>query len=258
MITLEKISYEIDNRKIINELSYNFQDKCFYGLIGPNGTGKSTLVQLISGILKANQGQLYINGQLAQSYSKKQLARQIAVLQQGGLEPLSYDVSDVLAMARYPYQGLFSSDKADSQRIIHEAIEKTNIAHLVHKHLDELSGGERQRVALAKLWVQRPKILLLDEPTTYLDIGYQQSVMEFIAKWQKEEQLLVIAVMHDINLAALYCEKIIALKDGEIVAEGDTKKVLTAELLEQLFAAQIDMIKHPHLNVPQMIMNHIK
>lgn len=258
MIRLNNISYDIDKHKIIDQLSYTFDAQCFYGLIGPNGTGKSTLIQLISGVLAAHQGEVYIDGKLAKSYSKKQLARLIAVLQQGGLESLSYYVSDVLAMARYPYQSLFSADKEDSLNIINEAIAKTDISHLVHKRLDELSGGERQRVALAKLWVQRPKILLLDEPTTYLDIGYQQAVMEFIAEWQREEKLLVIAVMHDINLAALYCEKIIALQDGKIVAEGDTKTVLTVDLLEQLFAAQIDIIAHPHLNVPQMIMNHLK
>ena len=258
MIKLKEVTYTIDQRRIIDNMSFAFAPSTFYGLIGPNGTGKSTLIQLISGILQANKGEITLHDKPIAHYRKKQLAQQIAVLQQGGIEPLAYTVEEVLVMARYPYQHFLGYEKEDSQPIIDEAIRRTSIKHLLKQKLSELSGGERQRVALAKLWVQRPSILLLDEPTTYLDIGYQQMVMEFIASWQKEENLLVIAVMHDINLAALYCEQVIAMMDGQIIASGATTDVLTEPILNQLFAANIDIIEHPHLSVPQMIMNHIK
>jgi len=255
VITINNLCYKIDKRNIIDHISYTFHERSFYGLIGANGTGKSTLIQLIGGIIKPLSGEIIIDGKQIVDYSKKQLAQKIAVLQQGGLEPLNYTVNEVLEMARYPYQGWLGQEKQNSEPIIKEAIKRTNITKLKTKKLSELSGGERQRVALAKLWVQRPKVLLLDEPTTYLDIGYQQMIMEFIANWQKEEQLLVIAVMHDINLAALYCDHIVALHEGSFIADGKTEKMLTQSLLNKLFDANIAIVDHPKLHVPQMIMN---
>lgn len=254
MIELDKLSYSYEQKPIIDEISFMFQREKIYGVIGPNGTGKSTLVQLIAGLLKPKGGQIKLNGKPIQSYKKKQLAQMIAVLQQGGLEPIAYTVDEVLSMARYPYQGFLGFEQNSSEAIIEEAITRTNIAHLRKQRLHELSGGERQRVALAKLWVQRPQILILDEPTTYLDIGYQQMIMDFISQWQKEEKLLVIAVLHDINLAALYCEAIIALNHGKIVAQGKTEDVLNENVLNELFHANIQIIKHPELHIPQMIM----
>lgn len=254
MIQVEGLSYRFEQQLILNELSISFPNNRLIGLIGPNGTGKSTLLQLLAGARKLQSGRVHVDGKPIESYSKRELAKTIAVLQQGGLEPLPYTVQQVLEMGRYPYLSWLGVEGYDSRSIIEEAIERTEIAHLREHRLNELSGGERQRVALAKVWVQRPRILMLDEPTTYLDIGYQQMIMDFIAKWQKDEQLLVIAVMHDINLAAMYCHEIIALHEGKVYASGRPQEVLTSELLADLYDADTSIVTHPQLSVPQMLL----
>lgn len=254
MIQLQQISFQYGERKIIDQLNFNFQSNRIYGIIGPNGTGKSTLLQMIAGIRKPSTGQVLLDKLPIASIPRRQLAQRIAVLQQGGLPSLGFTVKEVVEMGRYPYQSWLGTEKKSSDHIIEEALIATGLQQLAHRRLEQLSGGERQRAALAKVFVQQPEIILLDEPTTYLDIGYQQMIMELVKHWQAKQRLLVIAVMHDLNAAALYCDELIGMHNGAIIAAGHAAKVLSYEHVAKLYDAQTLIIDHPEQQVPQLLM----
>lgn len=254
MIELNDLSYAHHGGQIIRNIDFTFETNAMYGVIGPNGVGKSTLLQLIAGIIQPTAGEVKLDRKSIESYSRKQLAQRIAVLQQGGLPPLSFTVEEVVSLGRYPYQSWLGFEAGSAETTIDEAMEMMGLLHLRHRKLDQLSGGELQRVALAKIIVQEPKILLLDEPTTYLDIGYQQSIMDVVQSWQKRKGLLVIAVLHDLNLAAIYCDELIGLHKGEIYCQGSPKAVMTSSIISTLYDADTVIIEHPELHVPQLLL----
>lgn len=254
MIELNHLSYTYHGQQIIQNINIRFQPNAIYGIIGPNGVGKSTLLQLIAGLIPPTTGEVKLDAKDLQSYSRKQLAQRIAVLQQGGLPALAFTVDEVISLGRYPYQSWLGFESTSAETTIDEAVEMMGLTHLRHRRLDQLSGGERQRVALAKIIVQEPSILLLDEPTTYLDIGYQQSIMDVVQNWQRRKGLLVIAVLHDLNLASIYCEELIALHKGEVYCQGSPQSVMKSSIISTLYDADTVMIDHPQLHVPQLLL----
>lgn len=258
MITMESVSYRYESSDIFRELSFAFTTNQFYGIIGANGAGKSTLLQLLAGIRKPSTGSVLLQEKPIHSFSRKTIAQKIAVLQQGGLPALGFSVREVIEMGRFPYQSWLGAEKGNATSIIEDAIRLTGLTNLAHRKLDQLSGGERQRVALAKLIVQQPDIILLDEPTTYLDIGYQQIIMEVVKSWQQEQQLLVIAVMHDLNLSAIYCDQLLALHNGQIIASGSPEQVLTTERMKEMYNASTVIIQHPISEAPQLLLTQTK
>ena len=157
------------------------------GVVGPNGSGKSTLLQLIAGTEALSEGQISMDGRDIGSYSRKELSRMIAVLQQDGLPAIAYPVRDVVEMGRYPYQNWLGRESAEGTRVVDRVLDELGLAELADRPLDSLSGGQRQRVALAKVMAQEPRLLLLDELTTFLDIKYQLQFMELLAAWQKKQ-----------------------------------------------------------------------
>ena len=239
---------------VLNDISYAFQMNRMYGIIGPNGVGKSTLLHILSGVDAPSGGEVSLDGRPMPVIPRKTLARRLAVLQQGGLPPVGFTVREVVAMGRYPHQNWLGGEENDPEPIIDEALDAMGLAKLQHRRLHQLSGGERQRVALAKLMAQQPDILLLDEPTTYLDIGYQISLLDRVRAWQQEKRLLVIAVLHDLNLAAMYCDELIALHKGSIAAAGTPEEVMTPAILEQMYKTRITIIRHPESGAPQLML----
>lgn len=239
---------------VLDDISILFCDNRFYGIIGPNGVGKSTLLHLLSGTDLPSRGEVLLNGLLLADMPRKLLARKLAVLQQGGLPPVGFTVREVVAMGRFPYQNWMGGEAEAPDPIIDEAITAMGLLELQHRKLHQLSGGERQRVALAKLMAQKPTILLLDEPTTYLDIGYQIALLDTVRAWQREQGMLVIAVLHDLNLAALYCDELIALHKGRVAAFGPPEHVLQSSIIEQIYGTRTTVIKHPQTGVPQLIL----
>ncbi|MEK4250156.1 ABC transporter ATP-binding protein [Paenibacillus sp. FSL W7-1287] len=254
MIKVEQLSYHYGDRSVLDKFSYRFSSSNFYGIIGPNGAGKSTLLQLLAGVRAPLSGNVLLDDVPLRQIPRKQLARRIAVLQQGGLPALGFTVREVVEMGRFPYQGWLGGDLDNRKGIVEEALYLTGLTKLADRSLEQLSGGERQRVALAKVFVQQPDILLLDEPTTYLDIGYQQMIMEFVQQWQQNQQLLVIAVLHDLNAAALYCDELLALSNGRLLAAGSAVEVLTSPNVAELYDANTLIITHPEQAVPQLLL----
>ncbi|MBD7966607.1 ABC transporter ATP-binding protein [Paenibacillus gallinarum] len=238
----------------LDHIHFNAEEGDWWGIVGPNGSGKSTLLHLLSGILSPNQGTIHIKGKPVQDYSRKELSRIIAVLQQDGLPEIGYSVRDVVAMGRYPYQDWLGRDPGFGEEKIEQVLKKLDLTSLAERRLDELSGGQRQRVALAKVMVQEPEILLLDEPTTFLDVRYQLQFMDLLAQWQQSTGITIIAVLHDLNLASLYCDYLCALKEGKLFLQGSPAEVLTEENIRGLFEIQPVMVQHPDHHIPQFLL----
>lgn len=228
--------------------------ECF-GIIGPNGSGKSTLVKLLSGVDEASAGQIAFAGRPLAAYPKKQLARRIAVLQQEALPPIGFTVREVVEMGRYPYQNWLGEEAGDPHTKIEEIMRELDLLDMADRPIEALSGGERQRVALAKVVAQQPELLMLDEPTTYLDIGYQQQMMQYIKKWQQDHGLTVLAVLHDLNLAALYCDRLMIIHDGRLVHTGMVEEILSEQIIKQVYGVSPTIVRHPVSGVPQVLLS---
>ncbi|EFM13160.1 ABC transporter related protein [Paenibacillus curdlanolyticus YK9] len=254
MIEAIKLGRTVDGISLLSEISFSYAAPGIYGIIGPNGAGKTSLLRLLSGVDRPTSGEILLDGKPIADYPRKALARKMAVLQQGGLPPVGYSVEETVALGRYPYQGWFGDEQEDAKPIIEDALTRMGLSHLRNRSVDQLSGGERQRAALAQVMVQKPQILLLDEPTTYLDIGYQLQLLDTVAQWQQEQSLTVIAVLHDLNLAALYCDHLLVIKDGSLYGAGTPKQIVTRELVRDVYGAEADIIPHPDGGAPQIML----
>ncbi|MFC5648513.1 ABC transporter ATP-binding protein [Paenibacillus solisilvae] len=254
MIDVQKLVTMIHGKPILNELSFTMDAGSMYGIIGPNGAGKSTLLHLLSGVDKPTSGKVLLEGRDAAHYGRKELAKWVAVLQQGGLAPAGFTVREVVAMGRYPFQNWMGEEKEDVTPLIDEALEAMGLTGLQERRMDQLSGGERQRAALAKVMAQDPSLLLLDEPTTFLDIGYQVQLLDIVKSWQRNRRMTVIAVLHDLNLAAHYCDKLLVLHNGKIEAFEAPAVIMEPDLIERVFGAKAIVLPHPQTGVPQLLL----
>ncbi|MGG2994826.1 ABC transporter ATP-binding protein [Paenibacillus macerans] len=261
MIEVKKVSKTYGRQAVIRDVTWSVRKGEFWGLIGPNGSGKTTLLNLISGVERPSAGEIALDGRPLTSYGRKALSRKIAVLQQDGLPPVSYSVRDVVEMGRFPYQDWRGREKdgpEGSRRLLGEIMDKLELSALEHRPLSALSGGQRQRAALGKVMAQQPELVLLDEPTTYLDLRYQMQFMELVAGWQREEGLTVVAVMHDLNLAALFCDRLLVLSEGCVVAEGPPEDILSAAMVDRVYQVKAHRVPHPDSGVPQLLLQRRK
>ncbi|MEX2460097.1 MAG: ABC transporter ATP-binding protein [Paenibacillaceae bacterium] len=254
MIHVENLSKSFGAECILSHIDFSVAQGAFFGIIGPNGSGKSTLLQTISGIEPASEGQVWLEGKEVSAYSNKELARWMTVLLQDALPPVRFSVREVVEMGRYPFQSWLGDEKEDSRHLIDSIMSRLNMTEFADRHVEQLSGGERQRVALAKSMAQQPRLLLLDEPTTYLDIGYQIQMMDYIRDWQQEADLTIVAVLHDLNLAAQYCDQLLVLHGGEVLGIGTPQEILTSELIEHVYGTKPIIMKHPVSGVPQIFL----
>jgi iron complex transport system ATP-binding protein len=254
MITVQNLTKYYGQKAILDGLSFEVATGHVVGIIGPNGSGKSTLLKLVSGVEPKSSGTILLAGKPVEAYSRKELAKRLSVLQQEALPPLGFTVREVVEMGRFPYQNWLGEEVGGDDGLIDQIMERLCILPLAKRTLERLSGGERQRVALAKAMAQEPKLLLLDEPTTYLDIGFQIQMMDYIRNWQREHKLTVLAVLHDLNIAAQYCDRVIVLKDGGIVADGVPREVFTRSLIQEVYGASATIISHPVSGVPQVLL----
>ncbi|OXS53041.1 heme ABC transporter ATP-binding protein [Cohnella sp. CIP 111063] len=254
MIEANALDYRIGEADILRGVDVRVDTGEFFGIIGPNGSGKSTLLKLLSGIERAQSGDVSLGGRELGGYARKELARLLAVLQQDALPPLGYTVREVVEMGRYPYQSWLGGEKEDPEELIGKVMEKLDLTRLSDRPVSELSGGERQRAALAKTLVQEPNVLMLDEPTTFLDIGFQLQMMDYIRDWQRDNGLTVVAVLHDLNLAAQYCDRLLVLHGGRVAAVGKPEEVLVPELVNEVYGTEPIVLRHPDSGVPQILL----
>ncbi|NOU91798.1 ATP-binding cassette domain-containing protein [Paenibacillus sp. LMG 31456] len=254
LVQVSKVCKKYQEQGVLEQISFDIEAGECFGILGPNGSGKSTLLKLLSGIEAPTSGRVQLEGRAAHEHPRKELAQWMAVLPQDALPPLGFTVREIIGMGRYPFQNWLGSELADAESLVDSIIERLQLGKLQHRAVDGLSGGERQRVALGKVMAQEPRLLLLDEPTTFLDIGYQMQMMDWISSWQKETGLTVISVLHDLNLAAQYCGRMMILQEGRTVAIGQPDDVIQPALLEQVYGTQPIVMRHPVLDVPQILL----
>ncbi|HLQ72799.1 MAG TPA: ABC transporter ATP-binding protein [Bacillota bacterium] len=256
MMHVHALTKSYGHKHILNNVSLHVTADEVFGIIGPNGSGKSTLLKQLSRVERANSGKIVFKDKDIHSYTQKEIAQQIAVLQQDPLTAAGFTVREVVKMGRFPFQTWLGEDEAIAhvEQFIDETLQTMNIKYLSEQTIDHLSGGEKQRVALAKTIVQSPSLLMLDEPTTYLDIGYQKQLMDQITEWKEKQEMTVIAVLHDLNVAALYCDRILLLDAGEVIAIGTPEEVLTKERLTRVYGIEPMIITHPKKSVPQILL----
>lgn len=254
MLRTNGLDKSYGERKVLDRLDFTVSKGEFFGILGPNGSGKSTLLKLLSGVEKPDGGELTLNEAPLSSYSRKQLSRVLAVLQQEPIPSASFTVREVVEMGRYPYQNWLGDEKSGSDAIVDAILGQLDLAELQHCSLSELSGGERQRVALGKAMAQQPSLLLLDEPTTYLDIGYQIQLMDIVKAWQRERKMTVVAVLHDLNLASMYCDRMLLLHEGRIVGIGTPEELVRGDLIHQAYGTNPIVVEHPLYRLPQILL----
>ncbi|KAB3529155.1 ABC transporter ATP-binding protein [Alkaliphilus serpentinus] len=239
-IDINNLTFKYGETAIVDRLSLNIREGSFISIIGPNGSGKSTLLKIIAKNLLPQEGVVLINGKEVSRYKAKDLAKEIGVVPQDTLVSYDFSVEDIVLMGRYPHLGKFQQNSLRDMEIAKEAMIKTNTWHLRERNINEISGGERQRVIIAKAIVQEPRIILLDEPTSSLDIHHQLEVLELLKNLNNKLGVTIVAVLHDMNLAARYSNEIILLNRGMLIASGKTQEVLTVDHLKRAY--EMDMI----------------
>lgn len=223
---------------ILKGLSFELLRGRFLAIAGPNGAGKTTLLNLLCGSVRSNAGSIRIDAEDVGSYSVKQLAKKVAVVRQEIVPVFEFSVAEVVSMARTPYLGTFGFESGPDKKIIAEAMSVTDTQRFASRPLAQLSGGERQRVFIARALAQDTPILLLDEPTSFLDMKHQVGIYDLLKKMQLDRGKTILAVTHNINLAMQYCDEILLLASDGGYSHGPVEEVLNTELIEKVFAVR--------------------
>ncbi|MFE5892474.1 ABC transporter ATP-binding protein [Streptomyces sp. NPDC056462] len=252
-LSADNVTLAYDQRVIAEQLSVEIPDNSFTVIVGPNACGKSTLLRALSRMLKPSQGRVLLDGSVIQSMPAKKVARTLGLLPQSSIAPDGITVADLVGRGRYPHQGILRQWSTEDERVVQESMEQTGVAELADRYVDELSGGQRQRVWIAMALAQQTPLLLLDEPTTYLDIQHQIDVLDLCAQLHEEQGRTLVAVLHDLNHAARYATHLIALRGGEIIAEGAPSDIVTAELVEDVFGLRCQVIDDPETGTPLVV-----
>ena len=223
--------------EILHGIDFTAGDRSLVGVIGPNGSGKSTLLKCIYRVLKPSEGAVFVDGQPLSEYRVRDSAKKIAVLAQHNFYNFEFTVQDVVLMGRAPHKRALERDSAADFKIVHEAMERVGVAPLRDRLFSTLSGGEQQRVLLARALAQQTPCLILDEPTNRLDIKYQLELLDLVRSLDRT----VIAAIHDLNIAAMYCDTIFVMQSGHIVAAGAPRDVLTRSLIRSVYEVDADV-----------------
>ena len=243
-ISAENIGFKIGDKNILSDISLNFAENKKISIIGPNGAGKSTLLKILCLLNENFSGQVRLDGKNIRELGRKKIAQVMAILPQEKDAPQDTTVKQLANFGRFPHKKFFGGDSDEDKKAVEWALEVTKLKNFADRQVATLSGGERQRAWLAMTLAQQPKILLLDEPTTYLDIAHQLDVMEIISHVNKNFGMTIISVLHDINHARIYSDEVIVLKGGKIFATGEPKKILTAASIEKIFDVKANTFKN--------------
>ena len=241
-LKIENLSFEIDNTKILKDISFNIKKGEFVGIIGPNGCGKSTLLKNIYSLLTPTKGNISIDETPINCFSSKELAKKISTLTQHSGGDFDFSIIDIVLMGRYAHSSMFSSTSKKDIEIAKEALAKVGLSHFENRSFLSLSGGEQQRVMIARAISGKNDFFILDEPTNHLDIRYQLEIMDIM----KSLDITMFSAIHDMNIAATYCDKLILLEEGRIIAMGTPFEVLSKENFKDVFGVEVYLSTNPY------------
>lgn len=241
MLTVKNLKFTMENKEILKDVSFKVPKGKFVGIIGPNGAGKSTLLKNIYGVHQFSQGDILLEGKSLKKMNGKERAQKIAALSQEEEHQFDFSVEKIVEMGRYPYKKFFEDYSQKDRDIVHEMLHKTGMEDYSKRNFNTLSGGEKQRVLISRALAQKTNFLILDEPTNHLDIGSQLQIIDII----KRQNITVLAALHDLNIAAIFCDYIFVMKNGKIIEEGTPEEVLTEKLLRDVFGIECYVGKNP-------------
>ncbi len=253
ILTTSHLSLAYDNASIIHDLSLVIPGGKMTVLVGPNGCGKSTLLRGISRLLKPRGGSVILDGQNIWTLPTKELAKRLGILPQGPVAPEGLTVHELVAQGRYPHQSWLQQWSAEDERITREALEITHIADFADRPVDTLSGGQRQRAWIAMTLAQDSDLILLDEPTTFLDLAYQIEVLDLLHDLNAERGKTIVMVLHDLNQACRYADVLVAVRDGHIAAQGAPEAVVTETMVREVFGIDCRIIPDPITHTPLVV-----
>jgi ABC-type cobalamin/Fe3+-siderophores transport system ATPase subunit len=244
MLRAERLSFGYDDGFSLRDATVTITPGSLTGLLGPNGCGKTTLLKLLCGVLRPQSGGVRLGDRPLQAMTRRELARHVAVVPQETHPAFEYSVLEMVLMGRHPHLGAFQLEGPADLEIAHASLEATGAVHLAARNYMTLSGGEKQRVIIASALAQATELLLLDEPTASLDLGYQLEVAALLARLNRERKVTMVLATHDLNLAASVCDRLVVMRGGRVLAQGATRDVLTGEMVRQLYDVDADVQFH--------------
>ena len=242
MVRIKNLSFKYEKTPVLDDVTIEFCDAGVYGILGPNGAGKSTLLKLIGGILKVPKNHIFIDNKDLTTFNRREIAQKIAYVPQQFSPTYAFSVETLLEMGRHPYHGQFDDLSHEEHQLINYAIEVTGLEHLRRNYITELSGGELQRVMIARALVQDTPIIALDEPISHLDIHYQKEIIGLLNKIAKDQNKLIITVLHDMNVGLNHCDYIHLLFNHKVLS-GKPAEVLTIDIVQDVYKTEVRKIE---------------
>jgi iron complex transport system ATP-binding protein len=252
MLNIKNLFTSYNGREILHDVSFDVKNGEVLALIGPNGAGKSTLIRAVSGVIES-RGEIQTDGKNFHAMDSMERARYVAVVPQAISLPPAFTVWETVLMGRTPYLGFLGNASKHDEELVRDSLSRVNALAFSERRVGELSGGEQQRILLARALCQSTPILLLDEPTSHLDLQYQVSLLELIRELVKENNLAVLIALHDLNLAARYADRVALMVAGHIKAIGTPKEVLQPDIIADAYCLPVQVVKHPFLDVPLVL-----
>jgi iron complex transport system ATP-binding protein len=252
-LAAESLSLAYDDRVVVRDLDLQLTDGSFTAIVGPNGCGKSTLLRALGRLLRPAGGRVLLDGHAIQKTPTREVAKVLGLLPQTPVAPEGLTVADLVARGRHPHQSWLKQWSRGDEAAVAEALAWTDMTELADRPVDALSGGQRQRAWISMALAQGTDLLLLDEPTTYLDLAHQIDVLELVARLHAERGRTVVVVLHDLNLAARYAQRLVAMKDGALVASGTPEEVLTEAMLAEVFELEARVLTDPVSGTPMVV-----
>lgn len=252
-IKIKHLNWAYDQKKILNDITLDIEGGYFTGIIGPNGSGKTTMAKLLSKLLKSEERTVFINDQDLTDIKVSNLARTMALVPQSS--SITYDLTayEVVLLGRTPHLKRFERESQKDYDLVKQVMVETDTWQYKDRLIHQLSGGERQRVIIARALAQEPKILILDEPVTYLDVHHQLQVMTLIKQLSVSRKMTIVTILHDLNYALKYCDQVMMLNNGEIFKYGNPNDVVTIENIRAVYNIDVSIVNHPITNKPLVV-----